>query len=82
MIPKPPSQKLYDLLSGKTKWDEAEESIRSWAQFEIYRGAERILRLSTKEKRREMLDRIPASIRPRIEAETMRIWEWHRAQDR
>lgn len=70
----PPSRKLHDLLSGRTAWDDADKSIQSWAQFEIYRGARDILKLPTKEKRREMLDRIPASLRPRIEAEIMRLW--------
>lgn len=78
MTPQSPSQKLFNLLSGKTGWEETDESIRSWARFEIYRGAKDILRLPTKEKRREMLDRIPASIRPHIEKEVLRLWEYGR----
>lgn len=78
MIPQSPSQKLFNLLSGKTGWEDAEESIRNWAQFEIYRGAERILRLGTKEERREMLKSIPASIRPHIEKEVIRLWNYYR----
>ena len=71
---KTPSQKLHDLLSGRTEWDDADEAIRSWASFEIYKAAEDVLRLPTKEKRREFLDRVPASLRPHIESEVMRLW--------
>lgn len=78
---KPLSTQLHDLLSGKVAWDDASDTIRNWAQFEIYKGAVAALALPTKEERRTFLDKIPETIRPQVEAETMRVWKWRREND-
>jgi len=68
-----PSEQLADLLSGKVAWRDAPEAIRSWAQLEIYGAAKQVLAVNDKAKRRKMLDRIPAAIRPKVEAEVIRL---------
>ena len=74
-----PSEKLADLLRGKTAWDDAPEAIRSCARLEIYRGACAVLDQPSKEERRNMLARLPAAIRPHVEAEAKRIWAMRRS---
>lgn len=68
-----PSEQLFDLLMGKTPWNDAPESIRSWAQRPIYEAAAEILAMDGKIARRNALSKIPAAIRPRIEAEIIRL---------
>lgn len=67
-----PTEQLQALLSGETQWNEASPAIRSWAAFFIYRVALSILNMP-KEKRRAAIDRTPASIRPHLEAEIIRL---------
>ena len=70
-----PSKWLELLLSGKIEWDEAPEAIQSWARREIFDAAKTILaRGKTKEDRQKMLARIPEKIRPKVEAEILRLW--------
>lgn len=69
-----PSEQLRNLLMGKIAWDDAPVSIRSWAQFEIHKAAREVLSLESKGDRRNALGRIPAHIRPRVEAEARRLW--------
>lgn len=68
-----PSEQLFDLLMGKTEWDDAPEAIRSWARKPIYDAAVEILQIEGKGNRRNALSRIPAAIRPKIEAEMVRL---------
>lgn len=70
---KTPSEKLHDLLSGRTEWDDADASIRSWAQLEIHKAAVEVLR-TPKEKRDAFLERIPSSLRDKVKAEANRVW--------
>lgn len=71
-----PSKWLDDLLRGKIEWEDAPESIRSWASKEIFDAAKTILtRGKTKEDRRKMLAKIPEKIRPKVEAEILRLWK-------
>lgn len=72
---RPLSDQLNDLLSGETRWEDAEPSIRSWARLGIHRGALSALRMETKEERRTFLDKMPETIRPHMEAEIMRLWK-------
>lgn len=74
---KTPSQKLHDLLSGRTEWDDADEAIRSWASFEIYKAAMEVLRMP-KEKRDAFIERIPSSLRDKVKAEANRVWKYSR----
>lgn len=74
MTPKLPSQKLRDLLSGATEWEDADASIQSWARFYIYEAAFDIARLPKKEARKASLENLPGFVRPRVEAELLRIW--------
>jgi len=73
-----PSVKLRELLMGQTTWDDADPAIRSVAGFEIYKAAVQILALDTKGARRNALGKIPAAIRPRVEAEVKRVWQLRR----
>ena len=72
-IPRPSAQ-LEDLLMGKIAWDDAPQSIRSWAQLQIYQAAKQIVAAPDKGTRRNMLGRVPAPIRPRVENEVKRLW--------
>lgn len=72
-VVKPPSEKLADLLSGRVSWDDTDAPIRSWAMLEIYGAAKSILAVDGNDNRRNMLGKIPPSIRPHIEAEIIRL---------
>jgi len=72
-VPKP-SEQLEALLMGKMAWDDAPAAIRSWAQKPIFDAAKEILAAPEKAARQKMLARIPAAIRPKIEAEILRLW--------
>jgi len=69
-----PSELLDDLLSGKTAWDDADPAIRSWAGLAIYEAADMVLKQPDIGARRNMLGKIPAQMRPRVEAEVMRLF--------
>ena len=69
-----PSEQLADLLMGRIAWDEAPESIRSWAAKPIFDAAKQICAEKDKGARRNMLGRVPAAMRPRVEAEVKRLW--------
>jgi hypothetical protein len=74
-----PSAQLADLLSGKVDWNDAPDAIKSWARLPIHQAAVQILSEPIKGTRRNMLGRIPASIRPHVEAEAKRLWGVRRA---
>lgn len=67
-----PSYHLNRLLKGEIEWDEAPEPIQSVARFYVYQGAVAILKLP-KPERRAAIDKAPPSIRPKLEAEIIRI---------
>jgi len=69
-----PSVWLRRVLSGEIDMKDAPEAIRSWARLAIYQGAKEVLAIHGKEKRRAALARVPANIRPYIEAEVIRLW--------
>lgn len=69
-----PSEQLDDLLRGKVAWRDAPESIRSWAQIAIHEAAVEILKQKDKAARQKMLGKIPAAIRPKVEAQIMKLW--------
>jgi hypothetical protein len=69
-----PSEQLFDLLMGNIAWNDAPESIRSWAQKPIYDAAKQILAMLDKKARQRALAKIPQAIRPKIEAEIMRLY--------
>lgn len=77
---KSPSQKLHDLLSGRTEWDDADASIRSWARLDIHKAAIEALRMP-KEKRDAFIERIPRSLQDKVKAEANRIWLWHKQNE-
>ena len=76
-IPRP-SKQLEDLLMGRLAWDDAPPAIRSWAQLPIYQAAAQIVAEPDKGTRRNMLGRVPAAMRPRVEAEVKRLWALRR----
>lgn len=69
-----PSHELAEVLSGRMAWGDASESVRSWARLPIYQAARQIMAMDGKGPRRNALGRIPASIRPMVEAEVLRLW--------
>lgn len=71
---KRPSEQLEDLLMGRVDWDSAPDAIKSWARKPIFDAAQTILAAPDKGARRNMLGKIPAAIRPRVEAEVKRLW--------
>lgn len=72
-IPKPHEQ-LRDLMMGKLAWDDAPDAIRSWARKGIFDAAKTILDAPDKGTRRNMLGRVPAAMRPHVEAEVKKLW--------
>lgn len=69
-----PSRQLEDLLTGRTPWEDASPAIRSWARLTIHDAAKQILAQPSKGERRNMLARVPAPMRPHVEAEVKRLW--------
>ena len=69
-----PSVQLRDLMMGKLAWDDAPDAIRSIAQKPIYDAAVQILAAPDKGTRKNMLGRVPAAMRGRVEAEVIRLW--------
>jgi len=69
-----PSEQLTALLSGKVAWEDAAPSIRSWATLQIHMAAKQIVAQPERGLRKNMLGRIPASIRPHVETEVKRLW--------
>lgn len=74
VVTKTPSRWLHEILSGQIDMKAAPESIQSWARFPIYQGAVEIVKMHGVDARREALAKIPAPIRPYVEAEIKRIW--------
>lgn len=66
------------LLSGQIAMDDTPAAIQSWSRLFIHNGAISVMRLDNKQERRDALDKIPASIRPYVEAELGRIWPMRR----
>ena len=73
-----PSARLEAVLSGHVAWDDAPAGIQSWARFAFYEAACEILKAQGKTARRNMLLRIPPSMRPHVEAEAKRLWALRR----
>lgn len=67
-----PSAQLRDLLTGATAWDDAHPAIRSWAMLTIHGAANTIL-AAPKPRRRAMIDKLPVTLRPILEAEIIRL---------
>lgn len=67
-----PSAQLYALLIGETAWDDAQPAIRSWAMLTIHGAAKTIL-AAPKPRRRAMIDKLPVTLRPVLEAEIIRL---------
>jgi len=69
-----PTEQLETLMRGKVAWDDAPTAIRSWASRYIHDAACQVLAEPDKGNRRNMLGRIPANVRPHVEAEVKRLW--------
>lgn len=67
-----PSAQLHELLTGATAWGDAQPAIRSWAMLTIYHAAKTIL-AAPKPRRRAMIDKLPVTLRPILEAEIIRL---------
>ena len=67
-----PSSQLNDLLTGKVAWEDAQPAIRSWAMLTIHGAANTIL-AAPKPRRRAMIDKLPVTLRPILEAEIIRL---------
>ena len=67
-----PSTQLNDLLTGMVAWNDAQPAIRSWAMLTIHGAAQTIL-AAPKPRRRAMIDKLPVTLRPILEAEIIRL---------
>lgn len=67
-----PSAQLHALLTGATAWDDVQPAIRSWAMLTIHDAAKTIL-AAPKARRRSMIDKLPVTLRPVLEAEIIRL---------
>jgi len=71
---KNPSQWLTDVLMGRVMMDDAPPAIQSCARLPIYQAARQIIAEPEAGARRNMLGKIPAPVRPYVEAEVKRLW--------
>ena len=69
---------LLNVLEGIVPYDEATPAIKSWAQFYFYEAAQQILKVSGKEARREALKKVPEGLRPHVEKEVIRLWNYYK----
>ncbi len=67
-----PSDRIKAVLMGKVRLEDEDQGIQSVCRKHIYDGAKSLLAIPDREKRRRALDRLPALIRPHIEAEALR----------
>lgn len=70
---------LEQLLSGKVTPQEADPRILTWAELYVHKGAVEVLGIADKTARRAALGKIPATIRPYVEREALRLWNERRA---
>lgn len=70
-----PSVKLAALLAGKVAWADADDAIRSMARLPIHNAAVMIRDEPSRPRRAAMLAKIPATIRPHVEARVIEIWD-------
>jgi hypothetical protein len=62
------------VLSGRIPMTDAPAAVQSWLRHDIFLGAEEILAIPYKPDRNAALARIPALVRPYVEAEVLRLW--------
>lgn len=74
-----PSETLNRVLDGRLAMTNAPASIQSQARLAFYDAACEVLKVTDIEKRRSMLKRIPALVRPYVEAEVKRLWTLRKA---
>ena len=67
-----PSTQLNDLLTGRVAWNDAQPAIRSWGMLAIHGAAQTIL-AAPKPRRRAMIDKLPVTLRPILQAEIIRL---------
>ena len=67
-----PSDRIRAVLMGEVRLEDEDQGIQSVCSKHIYDGAKSLLTIPDREKRRRALDRLPALIRPHIEAEALR----------
>lgn len=70
-----PSRQLTDLLQGKLRWEYAQPSVQSMARLPIFHAARMICDEKSRQKRVAMLEKIPETIRPHVQAEVERLWK-------
>ncbi len=70
-----PSVKLAALLAGKSAWEDADDAVRSMARLPIHNAAVMIRDEPSRPRRAAMLAKIPATIRPHVEARVIEIWD-------
>lgn len=68
-------KQINDVLTGALPLEEADPSVQSNCRFYFYEGAVEILALPTKQARIAALAKIPALVRPHVEAEALRVWK-------
>ena len=73
-----PSHWLKAILRGEIHIEEAPQAVQSWARFPIFEGAKEIVLMDTREERAAELEKVPAKIRPHVEAEVKRLWPLRR----
>lgn len=67
-----PSDRIKAVLMGKVRLEDEDQGIQSVCSKHIFDGAKSLLAIPDKEKRQKALARLPALIRPHIEAEALR----------
>ena len=72
---KRPSDRIFDVLSGKRKLEDEDKAIQSACRIYIYQGACSVLSLPDIDMRRRALAKLPPLIRPNIETEINRLWK-------
>jgi hypothetical protein len=77
---KNPWVRIEAVLSGETELKSEDASIQSMCSFRIYKIACDVLWFATVERRREALTKIPERLRPHVENEVRRLWDYRRSE--
>jgi hypothetical protein len=71
---------MEHVMAGRLELDDQDPSIQSALGLPVYQEAVKVLENPTKEGRREALAKLPAKIRPHVEARAIQLYNQRRRQ--
>ncbi len=75
-----PHELVASVVSGTLSLESCDANVQSLCSREVYEIACAVLAEKTIEKRREKLAGVPELLRPHVEREARRVWEYRKEQ--